>query len=148
MPLNVRRDGRRVEIAACNLTVNLENVHRDFRRISTTPLCLTVTHDMLFMIQSLLTACTNRGSLRRSGFTALHAVVLRTEGAQLDIARALLDAGADVHTMENDYSTYVSMLAYHQGKYSLTNLFPDRGAELNVPDHCGIARKPEHPAWA
>jgi hypothetical protein len=64
MPLNVRRDGRRVEIAACNLTVNLENVHRDFRRISTTPLCLTVTHDMLFMIQSLLTACTNRGSLR------------------------------------------------------------------------------------
>lgn len=75
-----------------------------------------------------------RGAYANGGFTPLH---FAAREGQLEVARLLLDAGADVNAPAADGKSPLN-LAIYNGHYTLAELLIDRSADVNLADAEGF----------
>jgi hypothetical protein len=107
------------------------------------PLCSAAAHSSTVIVRLLLAAGAKHNDRGILGRTALHANSSRLtrSSTQLDIARVLLDAGADIDATDDKGDTALTV-AYFRQRYSLVKLLVDRGANLNLLQHREIAPPP------
>jgi hypothetical protein len=104
------------------------------------PLCSAAERGLPSIARLLLAAGANQNDRGAFGRTALHENSLHLDNSdkQLAIARALVDAGADIDATDDEGSTAVT-LAFDTGKTGLAKFLLDRGASLDMPGHVDIA---------